>query len=150
MAAFDSGFSRAILDGYRKPTPAAWRAYGTAVNAVYRGRCNPHCFTYALSTWAREYGCEDKSGLRNAVDTAEGSGLLFRIDRGEARIGGLCGMVTLRGTGETFQQAYDLAIRSDEYIERQREREVRGLEPPAKVIAGGRIVAARNPIPVAA
>jgi hypothetical protein len=109
----------------------AWRAYDAAVNVLRRCRMNPHALSISLSEWAREANYVDKSSALTAVHAAQDAELLFRLDRGEQSPapGALCGIVSLRGKGETFDDAIRAGAFSDEINARFDARRERGLPP---------------------
>lgn len=117
------------LENFEEPTRGAWRAYNAAAERIIAVARNPHCFRLAYSEWQRLGDYDDKSNCRKDSDAAERAGLLFRLDRGEARVNGLVTLLTLVGRGQTLQQAYDLGIQSAEFQQRRRVREERRLPP---------------------
>lgn len=129
----------AWLNGYKKPGVAAWKVYDAAVRCAlkagvnYKANLDPHAFPLAYSQLAREAGYGEKANARDALDASESSALMFRLDRGEPRLGGMCSLIMLRGSGETYQEAFDRAIMTTAYQERQR------IGSPTKIIANGRI-----------
>jgi hypothetical protein len=131
----------AVFYGYRKPTQRQFDLYVAACRIV--GNKNPRAFEASLSLLGDYYGVSDKASVRDALDGAESKGLLFRLDRGASNVEGrLTQLLMLRGEGESLQQCFDRAVTSPEYLKRLEDRKTLGLDPPAKVIRDGRIVAA--------
>ncbi len=116
-------------EGFSKPNSGSWRTYLPACERLVALSRNPHCFALSYSEWQRLADYDDKSNCRRGVDAAEQAGMLFRLDRGERRVGGLITLVTFVGRGQTLQQAYDLGIATDEYKQRLKNREERNLPP---------------------
>ncbi len=117
------------FEGFSKPSRRAWRVYIHACERVVALSRNPHCFPLSYSEWQRLGDYDDKSNCRKDVDAAEQAGMLFRLDRGEARVGGLITLLTFVGGGQTLQLAYDLGVATDEYKQRLKDREERSLPP---------------------
>ena len=117
------------FEGFSKPSRGAWRVYLPACERVLTLSRNPHCFQLSYSEWQRLSDHDDKTNCRRDVDAAEQAGLLFRLDRGQSKVGALVTLVAFVGQRQTPQQAYDLGIATPEYKQRLKDREERNLPP---------------------
>jgi hypothetical protein len=105
-----------------KATSPAWKVYVAAANLAVSLKRNPHCFAITYGQWADLCGYTSKSACGKAVIEAEKRGLLIRIDRGDATLGGFPTMIALVGRGETAEQAFQSGYASDEYRRRRDAR----------------------------
>jgi len=117
-----------------KATSPAWKVYVAAANLAVSLKRNPHCFAITYGQWADLSGYTSKSACGKAVIEAEKRGLLIRIDRGDATLGGFPTMIALVGRGETVEQAFQSGYASDEYRKRCEARTVAG-----KLLRGNRV-----------
>lgn len=121
----------------RTPRPAV-RAYNALANWVLTVGLDAHCFGITYERAANLMGYADKADARAAILKAQDANLLFRLDQGTVGYGGMATLYTLRGEGETLQDAYDAGVRSEQFQRRLAERKTLGLDAPEWILQDGK------------
>ena len=120
-----------------KMTASARRVYQALTAYVLGHGLDPHCVGFTFDRIAAIAGFADKGASYKAVQKAQDSRLVFRLDTGTNVRDGLCGLYAFVGQGEDLQAAYDAGVATEMYRERLQERTRLGLPPPEWVVEDG-------------